>query len=66
MCPGCRRPQAKCVCKDRSRFRSGEAAEEQTSRYFRERAEQANEQAFLAVLDKIKQQAGPVASGDEL
>jgi len=37
-----------------------------TERYFRERAVQANEQEFLAVLDKIKQQAGPVAPGDEV
>ena len=37
-----------------------------TEAYFRERASEANEQDFLAVLDKIKQQAGPILPGDEL
>ena len=37
-----------------------------TERYFRERSAEANEKEFLAVLDKIKKQAGPLEPGDEL
>jgi hypothetical protein len=37
-----------------------------TDQYFRTRAAQANPQAFLAVLERIKQAAGPVVEGDEL
>src|SRR5918996_1999931 len=37
-----------------------------TAQYFRTRAGRADPQAFLAVLDRIKQAAGPVVEGDEL
>jgi hypothetical protein len=37
-----------------------------TAQYFRTRAGRADPQAFLAVLDRIKQAAGLVVKGDEL
>lgn len=37
-----------------------------TTQYFRTRAARADPQAFLAVLERIKQAAGPVVEGDEL
>ena len=37
-----------------------------TAQYFRTRAGRADLQAFLAVLDRIQQPAGPVVEGDEL
>jgi hypothetical protein len=37
-----------------------------TAQSFRTRAARADPQAFLAVLDRIKQAAGPVVEGDEL
>jgi hypothetical protein len=37
-----------------------------TAQYFRTRATRADPQAFLAVLERIKQAAGPVVAGDEL
>jgi hypothetical protein len=37
-----------------------------TAQYFRTRAARADPQAFLAVLERIKQAAGPVVEGDEL
>jgi pantothenate kinase-related protein Tda10 len=37
-----------------------------TAQYLRTRAGRADPQAFLAVLDRIKQAAGPVVEGDEL
>jgi hypothetical protein len=37
-----------------------------TAQYFRTRAARADPQAFLAVLERIKQAAGPVIEGDEL
>ena len=37
-----------------------------TAQYFRTRAARADPQAFLAVLERIKQAAGPVVAGDEL
>jgi hypothetical protein len=37
-----------------------------TAQYFRTRAARADPQAFLAVLERIKQAAGPVVKGDEL
>ena len=37
-----------------------------TAEYFRTRAGRANRQTSLAVLDRIKQAAGPVIKGDEL
>jgi hypothetical protein len=37
-----------------------------TAQYLRTRAGRADPQAFLAVLDRIKQEAGPVVEGDEL
>ena len=36
------------------------------AQYFRTRAGRADPQAFLAVLEGIKQAAGPVVEGDEL
>jgi hypothetical protein len=41
-------------------------AASRTAQYFRTRAGRADPQAFLAVLDRIKQAAGPVVEGDEL
>jgi hypothetical protein len=41
-------------------------ATSRTAQYFRTRAGRADPQAFLAVLDRIKQAAGPVVEGDEL
>jgi hypothetical protein len=37
-----------------------------TTRYFQSRAVRADPQAFQAVLERIKQAAGAVVSGDEL
>jgi hypothetical protein len=37
-----------------------------TTQYFQTRASHADPQAFLAVLERIKQAAGPVVEGDEL
>ena len=37
-----------------------------TAQYFRTRAARADPQAFLAVLERLKQAAGPVVEGDEL
>ena len=37
-----------------------------TTPYFQTRAARADPQAFLAVLERIKQTAGPVVAGDEL
>lgn len=37
-----------------------------TAQYFRTRAARADPQAFLAVLKRIEQVAGPVVEGDEL
>lgn len=37
-----------------------------TVQYFRPRAAQADPQAFLAVLERMQQAAGPVIEGDEL
>ena len=37
-----------------------------TTQYFQARAARANPEAFLAVLERIKQAAGPVVPGDEL
>ena len=37
-----------------------------TTQYFRTRAARADPQAFLTVLERIKQAAGPVVEGDEL
>jgi hypothetical protein len=37
-----------------------------TAQYFWTRAAQADRQAFLAVLERINQAAGPVVEGDEL
>jgi hypothetical protein len=37
-----------------------------TAQYFQTRAARANPEAFLAVLERIKQAAGPVVTGDEL
>ena len=37
-----------------------------TTQYVRTRAARADPQAFLAVLERIKQVAGPVLEGDEL
>ena len=37
-----------------------------TAQYFQTRAARADPQAFLAVLERITQAAGPVAEGDEL
>jgi hypothetical protein len=37
-----------------------------TAQYFRTRAARADPQAFLAVLERIKQAAGPVVEGAEL
>ena len=37
-----------------------------TAQYFRTRAARADPQAFLAVLERMKQAAGPVVTGDEL
>jgi len=37
-----------------------------TAQYFRSRAARADPQAFLAVLERIKQAAAPVVPGDEL
>jgi hypothetical protein len=37
-----------------------------TTHYFQTRVAQANPEAFLAVLERIKQAAGPVVEGDEL
>jgi hypothetical protein len=37
-----------------------------TAQYFQTRAARADPQAFLAVLERIKQAAGPVVAGDEL
>jgi hypothetical protein len=37
-----------------------------TAQYFQTRAARADFQAFLAVLERIKQTAGPVVEGDEL
>jgi putative PIN family toxin of toxin-antitoxin system len=37
-----------------------------TAQYFRTRAARADPEAFLAVLERIKQAAGPVVVGDEL
>jgi hypothetical protein len=37
-----------------------------TAQYFRTRAARADPEAFLAVLERIKQAAGPVVEGDEL
>jgi len=37
-----------------------------TTQYFQTRAARADPQAFLAVLERIKQAVGPVVEGDEL
>jgi len=37
-----------------------------TAQYFHTRAARADPQAFLAVLERMKQAAGPVVEGDEL
>ncbi len=37
-----------------------------TAQYFQTRAARADPQAFLAVLERIKQAAGPIVAGDEL
>ena len=37
-----------------------------TAQYFRTRAARADPQAFLAVLERMKQAAGPMIEGDEL
>ena len=37
-----------------------------TAQYFHTRAARADPQAFLAVLERMKQAAGPVVAGDEL
>ena len=37
-----------------------------TTQYFRTRVARADPQVFLAVLERIKQAAGPVVEGDEL
>jgi len=37
-----------------------------TTQYFQVRAARANPEAFLAVLERMKQAAGPVVTGDEL
>ena len=37
-----------------------------TVQYFQARAARADPQAFVAVLERIKQAAGPVVTGDEL
>ena len=37
-----------------------------TTQYFQTRAARADRQAFLAVLERIKQAVGPVVEGDEL
>jgi hypothetical protein len=37
-----------------------------TTQYFYTRAARANPEAFLAVLERIKQAAGPVVAGDEV
>jgi hypothetical protein len=37
-----------------------------TESYFRERAAQADEAAFAAVLEKIKQRGGSIVPGDEM
>ena len=37
-----------------------------TAQYFQTRAARADPQAFLAVLERMKQAAGPVVTGDEL
>jgi hypothetical protein len=37
-----------------------------TAQYVRTRAARADPQAFLAVLERMKQAAGPVVEGDEL
>jgi hypothetical protein len=37
-----------------------------TAQYFQARAARANPEAFLAVLERMKQGAGPVVTGDEL
>jgi len=37
-----------------------------TDQYFQTRAARADPQAFLAVLERITQTAGPVVAGDEL
>jgi len=37
-----------------------------TAQYVQTRAARADPQAFLAVLERIKQAAGPVVAGDEL
>ena len=37
-----------------------------TAQYFQTRAARADPQAFVAVLERIKQAAGPVVTGDEL
>jgi hypothetical protein len=37
-----------------------------TAQYFHTRADRADPQAFLAVLERLKQAAGPVVEGDEL
>lgn len=37
-----------------------------TTQYVRTRAARADPQAFLAVLERMKQAAGPVVEGDEL
>jgi hypothetical protein len=37
-----------------------------TAQYFQTRAARADPHAFLAVLERIKQAAGPVVAGDEL
>jgi hypothetical protein len=37
-----------------------------TTPYFQTRAARADPQAFLAVLERMKQAAGPIVAGDEL
>jgi hypothetical protein len=37
-----------------------------TAQYFQTRSARADQQAFLEVLERIKQAAGPVVAGDEL
>jgi hypothetical protein len=41
-------------------------AASRTAQYFHTRAARADQQAFLAVLERIRRAAGPVVEGDEL
>ena len=60
-------PQAQTSLDDFVRLAIAEKiAAARTAQYFQTRAARADPQSFLAVLERIKQAAGPVVAGDEL